>query len=84
MSVQQFFCPGGALACVVIDDGDDSAKGRRRVSVARIRKSRLRFDKVGKIGQACIASSKARGTSLIRRVVDYDNFEQAGRNVLFY
>jgi|SRR5271156_5788875 len=28
--------------------------------------------------------TKARGTSLIWRVVDYDNLEQAGRNVLLY
>src|SRR5262249_50691312 len=39
---------------------------------------------VGEIGQARIALSKARGTSLIRRVVDDDNLERVGREVLVY
>ncbi len=84
MSVQQFLGPELASACVVIDEGDNPAECRRRAYVARIGKSRLRFDKIGEIGQAGIALSEARGTSLIRRVVDHDNLEQAGRNVLFY
>ena len=83
VSVQQLFGPGRAGACVVIDEGDDAAKCRRRAYVARVGKSRLRFDKIGEIGQAFIALSKARGTGLIRRVVDYDNFKRAGRKVLF-
>src|SRR5438309_9081744 len=82
MSVQQFSGPGLASACVVIDEGENAAKCRRRAYVARIGKSRLRFDEVGEIGQACIALSEARGTGLIRRVVDYDNLEKAGWNVL--
>src|ERR1700724_4741766 len=61
VSVQQFFSPGRASACVVINEGDYAAKCCRGAYVARIGKSRLRFDKVGEIGQAGIALSKARG-----------------------
>src|ERR1700732_5183622 len=48
VSVQQFFGPGRASACVV-NEGDYAAKCSkccRGAYVARIRKSRLRFDKL--------------------------------------